>query len=343
MSKRGRGATPWKAVTYWADVRERIEAEVIRAIPSCSPDLFPQGIISSQRLALPWADRFAFPFYVSKTGNTCSSLFLKFLMYAIKCGGDRVVWIDSAQAKTPETSFFGVVRVLIPAADRKAYSALCDVFPLKCEFIGETGPRKTLDKNLKLAGMIERVAPCTGDVELLFDAAAHKQVKDQLVRGDIRRRQKRMDAVASRALRPLIEVLMESAAPVLTSAPRMAVSFVTNVAESDVVIGPRLDETTVCPLPQWDETTACPLPQLDETGTHSACTLPHLAEALGWNVGSQAELVEASNRAREAEDRLRIANEALQRANDDACAAREELDRANELVRSVRAKLGGCA
>ena len=319
-------------MTYWADVRERIEAEVIRAIPSCSPDLFPQGIISSQRLALPWADRFAFPFYVSKTGNTCSSLFLKFLMYAIKCGGDRVVWIDSAQAKTPETSFFGVVRVLIPAADRKAYSALCDVFPLKCEFVGETGPRKTLDKNLKLAGMIERVAPCTGDVELLFDAAAHKQVKDQLVRGDIRRRQKRMDAVASRALRPLIEVLMESAAPVLTSAPRMAVSFVTNVAESDVVIGPRLDETT-----------ACPLPQLDETGTHSACTLPHLAEALGWNVGSQAELVEASNRAREAEDRLRIANEALQRANDDACAAREELDRANELVRSVRAKLGGCA
>ena len=321
-----RDVKPWTAVKMWADHRKRLEAELNQVYPECQTSPFPIGKVVSglaAQVSLPWNDRKRYLFDAPHAGNASHVLFLKFLMYAIKRGADRLVWIAPEHAKTPLMSFFGIVGVVIPAADRKQYSALCGVFPLKCEFDGEDSQKKTLDKNLKTAGMIETVNSVTNEVILSYSSSIYEQMKAQLQRMDDVRREKRRVG-SSMAIESLL-----AAAAADPLVPDVVVSFQAESVVSNVV------------------------EPVASAAIDITASLPGLSEALGWSVESLTELSQACKRAREAKDgqtqatkrvedakaelshatkRVADAEEALQKAA-------EEHDQANECLRSVRARL----
>lgn len=325
QSIRAKTTKPWTAVTMWAAHQKRLEADLSRIFPECQSVPFPivkLNVGVPAQVSLPWIDHEKYQFDAPHTGRTSHVLFLKFLIYAIKHGGDRLVWVAPELAKTPMMSLFGVVKVLIPAADRKAYSALGDVFPLKCEYEGEKSQKKTLDKNLKQAGMIETENYYTKDVELSFDLSAYEQLKAQYRRADDERREKRRRAALS-VSSMAIESLLAAAEPLVSDVVES--HFQPDSIVSDVVVQPAVDAVVVPDI---------------------TASLPSLSEALGWSVDSLAELSQARKRAREANygqiqatKRVDDAKAELANAEEALQRAAEEHDQANEHLRSVWARL----
>lgn len=282
------GRTSWKGVAEWASRRQSLELELKGYFPLYQPSPVPIGISVGGMLShvsLPWNDREGYPFDAPHTGGSSHVLFLKFVMYAFKHGGDRVLWVAPEHTKTPRMSLFGVVKVLIPAADRKEYSALGNVFPLKCDFKGAKAQKMTLDKNLKQAGFLEFENHTTKEVTLTFDLSVYEHMRAQYQKADEARRIRRM---AERSI-ALTQSSVESVGP-------MAIETLLVQSDVDVV-----------------------------SAATDVALLPSLSEMLGCTSETLTEVSRAYKRVREASSRVAEITKALQTATEEHAHADEHL------------------
>ena len=273
---------PWKAVAQWAEHKRRLEEE-LKSMSATIPEL-------------PWESKH-YPFWAPPVGGAGATLFLKFMLYAARFGGERLKWIGADRAKEVDASFFGIVRVYIPATDRAAYSALCGVYPLKCEFVDAgLGPRKTLDKNLKWAGMTEYANKATRDVELCYDRETFDRQKV------VRQREERRRAVVRRT-RVAVEALKELAAPPLTMLPSLAETL-----DSD----------------GWKELKESRM-ALEETQERVLRASGALTELLGSLEGARKRVLDLEREHDSAKERLRSATDAFSDAERAARSVRARL------------------
>ena len=187
---RRRGDCPWRFVADWSRHCTRLELlleEIVRN-RACrfSPPKFL--LVHNGALLLPWHNRCDYPYAVPRTGRAAKSLFMKLLLYSMEFGGDRLTWINpsSPRAKDDNASFFGIICVRVPAHERAAFDALGGVFPLTIGFSGTLSQRKTLDRNYKMMGMVNRFVAGTGESFIDFDVAAKQMIRSQMERDETR-------------------------------------------------------------------------------------------------------------------------------------------------------------
>ena len=186
MKRRG-GERPWAFVADWSRHCTRLELlldEIVRG-GACKHSL-PRFLLARDSVLLPWHNKFMYPYAVPKVGRAAKSLFMKLLLYSMEFGGDRLSWMEPIGAKDQNASFFGIRGVRVPARDRAAFDTLCGVFPLTIGFAGTSSQRKTLDRNYKMMGLVNRCDPVTGDVFLDYDVSAKQMIRSQMERDDAR-------------------------------------------------------------------------------------------------------------------------------------------------------------
>jgi hypothetical protein len=164
----GKPPKPWKDTQAWADRRKAKEAE-FDALVSSSPEC--------AGWTLPWRTRGSRP-----TGNTQKVLYIELMMHRAR--GSVELHTSAAADAAADASFFGITRVVVPAAGRAAFDG--GAIP-SCDAHRRTGPAvtaegrarlKALSKIWETAGFRER-ALVDGSLQYAYDAAIFAKQKRQ--------------------------------------------------------------------------------------------------------------------------------------------------------------------
>jgi len=202
---RQRENEPFKYTVEWASIRKNIQCELTRELDANPTvvDKFPAIMKTPDgKLRLPWTTG-PYPYETRAVGNSSMALFIKILTYGIRFGVDRIKWIEDSRAREPESSFFGITEVFIPYKDRMAYCGLCDsILPLPSTLSKKIASYKTVVKNYEVTGLVEHVNRKTMDTEILFDRCVFLRLREQYIRADVKRKDKRAAQAAAETTQP---------------------------------------------------------------------------------------------------------------------------------------------